>query len=243
VLTYNIHHGEGVDARLDLDRIARLIVQLDPDLVALQEVDQNTQRTGSVDQAAELGLRTSRHVMFGKSMDYSGGGYGNAVLSRWPIERHATHALPSSAEREPRSALEVIVSPGTSAVPLRFISTHLDHTRDAKDRMAQVERINSLFVQTNGLPVILAGDFNALAETAVVRNLLPVWADASANNPQPTVPAQAPRSRIDYVFVRPAAGWRILRSTVIEESVASDHRPLLVELEWRAAAAEVRRGP
>src|SRR5688572_12746619 len=76
VLTYNIHHAEGTDGKLDLARIARVIHEQQPDLVALQEVDVKTRRTGGVDQAAELAKLTGMHVAFGKGIDFQGGEYG-----------------------------------------------------------------------------------------------------------------------------------------------------------------------
>src|SRR3990172_3828554 len=78
VLTYNIHHGEGTDGRIDLARIAAVIQRLAPDVVALQEVDKLTSRSEGVDQAAELGRLTKLHAAFGKAMDYAGGEYGQA---------------------------------------------------------------------------------------------------------------------------------------------------------------------
>jgi len=72
VLSYNIHHGEGTDGKLDLARIAKVIEAAKPDLVALQEVDVEAQRSGKVDQAQELSRLTRLHVAFGPSMDFQG---------------------------------------------------------------------------------------------------------------------------------------------------------------------------
>ena len=109
VLTYNIHHGEGLDGRLDLARTAAIVSGADPDLVALQEVDRGTRRTGGQDQVAELERLTGMHAVFGKAMDYQGGAYGVAVLSRSPIRRISNRRLPGSPDREPRTALSVDV--------------------------------------------------------------------------------------------------------------------------------------
>ena len=91
ILAYNIHHGAGNDEKLDLERIARLVHSLDPDLVALQEVDDRTERTGRVDQAAELGRLTGMAWAFGSFMDYEGGRYGMAVLSALPFAESRNH--------------------------------------------------------------------------------------------------------------------------------------------------------
>src|SRR5687767_4344036 len=125
VLSYNIHHGAGTDGKLDLERIARIIREQKPDVVAFQEVDVKTSRSGGVDEAAELERLTGMNAVFGKAMDYSGGGYGQAILSRWRIKEHSVHQLPQRAGREPRILLvSTIENPNGSFV---FASTHLDH--------------------------------------------------------------------------------------------------------------------
>src|SRR3954466_7463152 len=100
VLTYNIHHGEGTDGKLDLPRVAGVVKAARPDVVLLQEVDRNTTRTGKVDQAAELARLTGLHAEFGKAIDLQGGGYGLATLSRFPLKGVKTDALPGKAGQE-----------------------------------------------------------------------------------------------------------------------------------------------
>ena len=113
-----------------------------PDLVALQEVDVKTRRTGQVDQPARYADLTGLHVAFGKAMDYDGGQYGNAVLSRWPIRTARSHALPTAEGHEPRCVLEVTVQPDTGPA-VTFLSTHLDH-KDGQVRLRQADRIAAL---------------------------------------------------------------------------------------------------
>ncbi len=112
VLTYNIHHGEGTDGNIDLPRQAEIVKSIQPDLVALQEVDQRTERTSGVNQLEELARLTGMHAQFGKAMDYSGGSYGVAVLSRWPFVSTRNDPLPAFPDREPRTALTVLVQSG-----------------------------------------------------------------------------------------------------------------------------------
>src|SRR5207248_6293546 len=95
VLTYNVHHGEGRDGEVDLARLSRVISSAEPDLVALQEVDIGTERTDMVNQVAELARLTGMYAQFGKAMDYMGGGYGVAVLSRWSFLTTENQPLPS----------------------------------------------------------------------------------------------------------------------------------------------------
>jgi endonuclease/exonuclease/phosphatase family metal-dependent hydrolase len=232
VLTYNIHHGEGTDGRFDLSRLARVMKSVQPDVIALQEVDQGTERSGGVDQLAELERLTDMHAEFGKAMDYSGGGYGVAVLSRWPLLSTGNHPLPGSPDREPRTALTVQVGSSEHGPLLQFTSTHLDQGRDPENRLAQVKYLNGLLVRGEGQPTILAGDMNSRPNTEVMEIFEAQWTIASAVDPSPTTPSGRPRSRVDYVLFRPAESWRVLESRVIDEPVASDHRPLLVVLEW-----------
>ncbi|MCA9157935.1 MAG: hypothetical protein KDA72_06385, partial [Planctomycetales bacterium] len=76
VLSYNIHHGRGIDDQVDLERLAKVVNDCHPDLVALQEVDNRTQRTDGVDQTAELARLTGLHAQFARQIDFEGGQYG-----------------------------------------------------------------------------------------------------------------------------------------------------------------------
>jgi len=232
ILTYNIHHGEGEDGNLDLPRIAGVILDARPDLVALQEVDNKTGRSGGIDQAAELGRLTGMHVVFGKAMDFDGGGYGDAILSRYPIEKSRNHILPAGEGHEPRAAIDVVVGAGPGGSRVRFIGTHLDHTGDATDRMNQVLEIIRIY-KDDDIPMILAGDLNAEPGSEPMKILCSEWSDSFADDLQPTFPVENPRRRIDYVLYQPAAAWRVAGREVIDERIASDHRPVLVVFTFR----------
>jgi len=232
VLTYNIHHGEGTDGRLDLSRLAGVVTSVHPDLVALQEVDAGTERTSGVDELAELARLTDLHAAFGKAMDYWGGEYGVAVLSRWPLLRTHNDPLPSMAEHEPRTALTVEVAVGDGGPRIEFTSTHLDQARDPENRLAQARYLNDRLVRDDELPTILAGDMNARPDTPVMEVLETRWTNPPAADPSPIGPSGRPRMRVDYVLIRPAGHWHVVESSIVDDTVASDHRPLLVVLEW-----------
>ncbi len=231
VLTYNIHHGEGTDGKFDLPRLAGVIKQTKSDLVALQEVDRKTRRAGGVDQAAELGRLTGMHAVFGNAMDYSGGQYGEAILSRFPFVATKNHALPHTAGHETRAAITASVKPWENGPEILFVGTHLEHA-DRPLRLKQAEGLNGLFVEEGDRPVILAGDLNAVPDSPPMRALLPKWHDAAGADSAATWPSDSPSQRIDYILLRPAGAWRVVESKVIDEPVASDHRPLLVVLEY-----------
>src|SRR6185295_15807730 len=134
--------GEGTDGEFDLPRLARIIESSNPDLVALQEVDQGTRRSSGVNQLSELARLTHLHGAFGKAMDFQGGGYGVGVLSRWPLRHVEMHALPDPPDREPRTSLTVAVRVGRGGPLVQFTSTHLDSGRDLVNRMAQADELN-----------------------------------------------------------------------------------------------------
>src|SRR4051794_5770560 len=158
VVTYNIHHGEGTDGRIDLERIADLLCGMQPDLVALQEVDRNTARTGDVDQFETLERLTGLRGAFGKAMDFDGGSYGVTVLSRLPLLNASSPRLPAAADRDPRTDLTVHVGMRPGLPPLHFSSTHLDQGRDVASRLAQAHFLNESVAPGDDQPAILAGD-------------------------------------------------------------------------------------
>jgi endonuclease/exonuclease/phosphatase family metal-dependent hydrolase len=237
VLTYNIHHAEGVDGKLDLARIAAVIKSASPDLVALQEVDQGTARTGGVDQPAELARLTGMAVVFGRNIDYQGGGYGTAVLTRLPVKAHSSVKLRSfyegTAEHPEQRGVQVVEIGEPGDAGLVFLCTHLDYRRDDRERMASAGAINDLAAKYGDRLLILAGDLNAVPQSRVMREFSKHWKIAGANSKGAallTFPSDAPMKWIDYVLVRPADRWEAVEVRVLEESVASDHRPLLAVL-------------
>jgi len=234
VLSYNIHHGAGEDGKIDLPRLARVILAAKPDIVALQEVDRKTRRVGGVNQARELGRLTKMHAMFGNAMEYSGGHYGGAILSRWEILDAKAYRLGHDKGSEPRAAVAVVVRAGKTGPMLQFVGTHLDHQRDSL-RLRQARQLNALFAKAAARAVILAGDLNATPASKPIAALREHWTPAAGPGAAPTWPSARPRRKIDYVLFRPAAGWRIIEARVLDEKLASDHRPLLAVLEWRGA--------
>jgi endonuclease/exonuclease/phosphatase family metal-dependent hydrolase len=234
VLTYNIHHGEGVDGKLDLERIAKVITAAKPDVVALQEVDQKMSRTGNVDQPAELARLTGLEVVFGSNLKILGGDYGNAVLVRpakdgLTVKSQQNHALASLDRGEQRGALAVeLALPGGGE--LLLLATHLDHRPPDAERLASATSINELVGKSPDRPALLAGDLNTVPDSAVLKRLLESWTNTTTK-PLPTIPVARPERQIDYVLVRPAARWKVIETTVLDEPIASDHRPLLTVLE------------
>ena len=232
VMTWNIRHGRGADGLIDLERIAAVIRSAAPDLVALQEVDDATGRSGGIDQAAALGDLTGLHHAYGAAMPYDGGRYGVAILSRFPLDATVTHPLPATLDREPRTALEVRVTPAldASVPPITFIATHLDHADDSTDRLLQASTIRARFDADPTALQVIAGDCNDDPASATLDLLTARWPDTAGPNAPATWPADAPNQRIDYVLAGPADRWSVASHRTLNETIASDHRPVVVDL-------------
>lgn len=236
VLPYNIHHGEGTDGKVDLERIAKVILAQQPDLVALQEVDNRTKRTSGIDQTAELAKLTELNGRFAKQIDYEGGEYGQAVLSKYPITDLKVHVLPGRPERERR--MVAVASVDANGVELNFATTHLHHARGDL-RLEQAVELNRLF-QSQKQPMILVGDLNAIPDEPTITELAKHWLmtrgefDGAAK--LWTFPSVDPIKQLDYVAVKPVTSWKLIEVRVIEEEVASDHRPLLAVIEFTPTA-------
>jgi len=233
VMTYNIHHCEGVDGKLDLPRIASIINRQDCDLVALQEVDRNTMRSKSVDQIAELGKLTGLQPYFGKAIDYDGGEYGLGILSKLPVVVSKSMQLPSGPKREQRIALEVFVKP-QNCPGFVFVSTHLDHSSGENDRAIQNTELKRLF-GVGPSQSILAGDFNSTQNKPELEPILSKWVDVDSKEMSPTIPVLKPTRKIDYIFLQKDAPWTVESARVLDEPLASDHLPLLAILRFIAS--------
>ncbi len=231
VLTYNIHHGVGDDGKLDLQRIADVINAVKPDLVALQEVDKRVERSNHIDEPAVLAKLTGMHPVFEKNIDFQGGEYGNAILSRSPVIRHVNNKLPQSYADEQRGLLEAHIE--HHGRPVIFYATHFDYRGDDTERLASSVMLKDLIEQQSTQTIIVAGDLNTRPDTAVMKKLRKFLVDThnEENGPGYTFPADNPDRRIDYIMHTPRAGLKVIESRVIDEPVASDHRPLLVVYE------------
>ena len=228
VLTYNIHHGAGMDGAVDLERIANVIREARADLVALQEVDRGVERTGRVNQPERLAELTGMHVVFGKNLDLQGGEYGNAVLSRVPIEHHSNRHLPRlPSKNEQRGLLEAHVTVGRTS--LVFVATHFDHQPDDTERLACVTTLRARLAKYAQKPAIVAGDLNALPDSRVIQKVASFLQDAGAIRKEPlfTYPADDPDRRIDYILYNDHPAIRCLDYRVLPDAVSSDHRPVL----------------
>jgi endonuclease/exonuclease/phosphatase family metal-dependent hydrolase len=225
IMAYNIRHGEGTDGKLDLNRIADVIEEQSPDIVTLQEVDRRVDRTDGEDQARRLAARTGMDHAFGAFMDYDGGEYGMAILSRWPIVSVTNERLPDGDE--PRTALKVRVRSPETGRELVVVGIHFYRTDD--ERLAQADRLLATLASEQA-PIVLAGDFNSTPDSRVIGRFEDGWNILSKGRDRLTFPSTGPEREIDYIMVRPARNFYVLSHDVLDEPLASDHRPLIADL-------------
>lgn len=235
VMTFNIHAGKDSQQAENLVRVAAVIDSADADIVLLQEVDRRTRRAGGADHFEELLRLTRMRGVFGKSLDFQGGEYGIAILSRWPLDSVAVVPLKvdppqdRSGTYEPRVGLHVRVhSPGG---PMDVINTHLDAGAPGTFRRQELIAVLA-HMKHRGItgPLLFGGDLNARPTTddiAAVSFVLTDAFGACGTGTGNTFPAQAPDRRIDYIFYQRA---RCTEARVLE-TLASDHRPMLAIIE------------
>lgn len=232
ILTYNIHHANPPSKPefIDLIAIAKVINKKKPDLVALQEVDVNNRRSGAeLDQAKELGRLTGMHHFFVKGIDYEGGAYGIAVLSKFPILNVDSLRLPMAegSGGEPRVLAVVTVEP-EKGKPVSFACTHLDLKE--QNRILQSAAISDKLNQYKH-PVILCGDFNAKPGSDVIDYFDQYFSRTKVEGAAAfTIPEKNPDREIDFVMYKPKAAFKQKKHLVIQEPYASDHLPVYVEL-------------
>ena len=227
VAAYNIKHGLGMDGVVDLERVADVLRALDADVITLQEMDRGVERTEGVDQATRLGELLGMSAYFGDFMPYQGGHYGMAVLSRLPVVASHNHRLPDGDE--PRTALEVRVAVGPGEAEVSVVGIHFYRT--VEERLAQAQALAEAL--SGGGPALLVGDFNSRRGDPVMDFLGESWKILDKNGSPLTFPSDTPEREIDFVLTRPADAFEVVEHRVIEEKVASDHRPLLVVVRLR----------
>ena len=230
VMTYNIHVGVGMDKKLDLQRIADVINAARPDLVGLQEVDRGVKRTEGKDEIVELAALTHMEYAFAPNLDYQGGKYGVAILSRVPIKNTEHRMFENRREAERRGMLRVEVE--IDGKTLHFVTTHLDYQHE-DGRLFETEQMLKFLDSVKG-PTIVVADLNdeplGSAYKLMRTNFDDAWVAAGAKTDGFSYPADKPAKRIDHIFYRTGDRIRARKSWVIE-TLASDHIPVMSELE------------
>ena len=239
LMTYNVHSCLGTDGKLDPLRIAAVIAEYKPDIVALQELDVSRARSLRTDQARVIATDLEMHFHFHAAMEVKEEQYGDAILCRWPMEVRRVAHLPTVRAWlafEMRGALWVSVA--TPAGPLQVINTHLGLS--AKERLAQVKSLLGpewLGHPDCRHPVVLCGDFNALRSGVLRRVVASGFRHAApGRSMRATFPSKRPLVALDHVFASPDVEVKevsVPRTSLTR--VASDHLPLIVDLELSGA--------
>ncbi|MDI3316934.1 MAG: endonuclease/exonuclease/phosphatase family protein [Bacillota bacterium] len=253
VLTWNIHSGVGRDGRLDLERIARVLRSAEPDLAALTEVSRYWPQRGDVDQARYLaGLAGLPVRRFAPAFRRGRAAFGNALLSRYPLRRVTARTLPPwrrapallglAGRPEPRLLLAAQLRPDReTSIPVAVTHLGLDAAERARQSLAVAG-----WIRQAGPLAILAGDFNASLEAEELSPLRGSLSDSCAGSAEATYPSERPRYRIDHILV--GRGWRVVRAGLWrdpggESALASDHLPVLAELEAVAGTGAAHAPP
>jgi len=217
-MSYNIRNCKGMDKNVDYTRVIDVINAQKPDILMLQEVDSATVRYGGAVVSDTIARACGYVATYAPAIDFQGGKYGIALLSRSKPLSVKQYALPGREENRTLVVVEF----------KRYIvaCTHLSLTE--ADRMASLPIIIEAAKQSNK-PFIIAGDFNAEPTEEFIAQFskhFTVVGDSTI----PTFPADKPNIKIDYIAVYKNAAARRAQAkgyTVLEEPMASDHRPIV----------------
>ena len=231
LMSYNIKNANGMDNVCNFQRIANVINNTSPDVVAIQEVDSMTNRSGQKYVLGEIAERTQMHGYFAPAIDYDGGKYGIGLLTKQLPLRLQTLPLPGREE-----ARTLILAEFTDYI---YCCTHMSLTEE--DRIKSLELVKA-FTSSSTKPLFLAGDMNAEPESGFIKELQKDFQILS-NPKQHTFPAPDPKETIDYIATlkQNAKGFAVISAKVINEPMASDHRPILVELRTAEKADKIFR--
>lgn len=231
LMTYNIKNATGLDGVTDYQRVADAIARAGADVVAVQEVDSMTRRSGGRYVLGEVAMRARMHAYFAPAINYDGGKYGVGILAKERPLRVEAVSLPG---REEARALLLAEFPGYV-----FCSTHLSLT--PADRLASVAKIEE-FAASVGKPVFLAGDFNDHPQSEFMKMLQQEFKVIS-NPKRNTFPADKPTETIDYILIRSDSTVKCAATStrVPDEPLASDHRPVVADVRLAVPADKIFR--
>ena len=233
VLTYNIHHAEGTDGVLDIDRIVGVIRASKADIVCLQEVDQFLSRTERMDMPDLFRKKLGMNGVFGANYHFDDGHYGNLTLSRFPIAASTNIVLPNPFGDEPRGWLTTVVSiplgGGSNAhTNVDVCNTHFG-LKSEERRQQALDIVSSL---PSNAQAIVAGDLNETTEAAGVQLLLEKLIDSDeADVKTKTIPSKSATKRIDYILHRGFSARSLSIVNSEHSTIASDHLPLVAEFQ------------
>ena len=222
IVSYNVHACIGSDGRFDPARIAAILETLEPDFVALQEVEDRRYRGTRVSEFLAERLGLAAH--YGSTLQRGDAPYGNLLLAGHPVAELRTHDI-SIPGGEPRGAIEAVCALGEAR--LRIVATHLG--LGAAERRRQVRLLRPLLHVAGADITVLAGDINEWRPAAAsVRALV---REFDFHSRARSFPARLPLFALDRIFVSPAGLVREIRAVKTEACrQASDHLPIVCDL-------------
>lgn len=247
VMTYNIHSCVDMNGMVDIDKIEKVIAHLDPDVVALQEVDSNKQRTLYMDQAKCLAQGLNMNYQFFSLMNSGSEKYGLAILTKFSLIKIKFDRFPtvkSKQKVERRGAMWVRIQ--TPQGDVNVINTHLG--LQMKERLHQIRALLGKDWLSDILgkqPLIICGDFNAGIRSPVYREISAHLADAQKvenhkDYPKNTFFSRYPIMRLDHIFF--SKQFATLRRVIVPGDkatrIASDHLPVFAEFIFSASVGD-----
>ena len=230
-MSYNVHHCEGADKKVNLERIASIVKKERPDFVGLQELDCKAARSGGVDQTVELGKLTAMYATYAKAIPLQGGSYGVAILSK---------EKPLSVFRAPLPGKEPRVLLLCEFADCWVGTTHLSLQEENRLKAVEIMR-GAVAERAASKPVYLTGDWNAVPqskELESVRGFMKLLSAAKGRTYY-GFEKHDPSSEfcIDYVAVdaASAATIKVKDTYVIADYESSDHCPVVVVTEKEVA--------
>lgn len=242
VVTWNIHKGiGGVDRRYSLERTAAVLRSLHPDIALLQEVAEGMPRCRMDNQLEQLSDQLDmRHVAFGPEHRFRVGGYGNAILSRYPLT-DSTRIDLTIGRRKQRGLIKTRAHAKLEHGTRSVVVFNLHLGLSGSERGEQLERFlecHPFAHLHHETPLIVGGDFNDVWASLGQRFLEPVGF-VRAGKLQATFPAALPLRPLDGLWVR--GNIRVISAHPVRSGLAtsaSDHLPIVADLEVTAAHHE-----
>lgn len=222
IMSYNVRNGIGLNSDGTVDKVAAVILASNPEVVALQELDSVTTRSGGRYILGQLASLTGMKATYAPAIDFDGGKYGIGILSKEEPLSIKRYALPG---REESRALLVVEFPDYI-----LFATHLSLTPE--DQSSSLVLITEL-AKGYSKPLFLAGDLNFEPKTAQYKELTANF--TILNRPSSaTYPADKPTECIDYIAIYKGADnfATAKHFEVVDAPVESDHRPIFVEAEY-----------
>lgn len=229
VMTYNIFHGETTRGDIDMDLYGQIIENENPDLVALQEVDKGTTRSGGIDQTAELSERTGLSGYFAKARNFQGGEYGVAILSKLPVDEFKV--VPAYKVGTYGTAYAYAKIKLDDDTYIYFNSSHF--STNLEERVVHVqESVDYYRTVLERQPLIIAGDLNAQLPDPEMQALQDDFVESDTDRLNTFSTRSGMRSKIDFIMYPKTGDWKIRSVKRICRPDASDHCAVFAELAY-----------